>query len=100
MSSGTVTHKRKEPAREDEPIAINATRSFYAASKLAAEMLLGRYSSLFSVIQLRLFMPYGVGQNDKMLLPLIVSKVCEGNAIDRHEPDGFEVQSNCCGRRG
>jgi UDP-glucose 4-epimerase len=90
MSSGTVYTQSKEPACEDEAIAINATRSFYAASKLAAEMLLGPYSAFFKVIQLRLFMPYGVGQNEKMLLPLIASKVREGIAIDLHEPDGLK----------
>jgi UDP-glucose 4-epimerase len=35
-------------------------------------------------------MPYGVGQNEKMLLPLIVSKVRDGVAIDLHEPDGLK----------
>ena len=90
MSSGTIYTQSKEPAREDDAIAINATRSFYAASKLAAEMLLGPYSAIFNVIQLRLFMPYGVGQNEKMLLPSIVSKVREGVAIDLHIPDGLK----------
>jgi UDP-glucose 4-epimerase len=90
MSSGTIYMQTKEPAHEDDAIAINATRSYYAASKLAAEMLLGPYSSEFSVIQLRLFMPYGVGQNEKMLLPSIVSKVRDGIAIDLHEPDGLK----------
>ena len=89
MSSGTVYAQTKEPAREDEFIPISAARSFYAASKLAAELLLGSYAPYFSVIQLRLFMPYGTGQNERMLLPLIVSKVRDGVSVDLHGPDGL-----------
>jgi len=89
MSSGTVYAQQKEPVREDEPIPISAARSFYAASKLAAEFLLGSYAPYFGVIQFRLFMPYGAGQNERMLLPLIVSKVREGVSVDLHGADGL-----------
>jgi len=89
MSSGTVYAQTKEPAREDEPIPISAPRSFYAASKLAAEILLGSYSPYFGMIQLRLFMPYGTGQNERMLLPLIVSKVRDGVTVDLHGSEGL-----------
>jgi nucleoside-diphosphate-sugar epimerase len=89
MSTGSVYGQAREPAREDEPVAVGANRSFYAASKLAAELLLGPYSTCFGVTQLRLFMPYGRGQNEKMLLPQIVSKVRAGGQIDLHAPDGL-----------
>lgn len=89
-SSGTVYAQTREPAREAEPIPVEAARSFYAATKLAAELLLGPYAAHFGVTQLRLFMPYGIGQNEKMLLPQIVSKAGGGVPIDLHAPDGLK----------
>ncbi|HEX3147117.1 MAG TPA: NAD(P)-dependent oxidoreductase [Gemmataceae bacterium] len=89
MSTGTVYSQTREPAREDEPIRTDASRSFYAATKLAAELLVAPYYTSFGVTQLRLFMPYGSGQNDKMLLPAIVSKVRSGMSVDLHGADGL-----------
>jgi nucleoside-diphosphate-sugar epimerase len=89
MSSGTVYAQTREPAREDEAIPVGAARSFYGATKLAAELLLNPYSAFFGVTQLRLFMPYGPGQNEKMLLPQIVSKVRAGTSIDLHGEEGL-----------
>ena len=89
MSTGTVYSQTREPAREDEPLRADAPRSFYAATKVAAELLLGPYSASFGVAQLRLFMPYGRGQNETMLLPAIVAKVRAGVPVDLHGPDGL-----------
>ena len=89
-SSGTVYTQTREPAREDEPTPVGASRSFYAATKLSAELLLGPYAAVYGVTQLRLFMPYGQGQNEKMLLPQIVAKVRDGVPIDLHNPDGLK----------
>lgn len=111
FSTGTVYSQTREPAREDEPIRPDAPRSFYASTKLAAELLLQPYSQFFGITQLRLFMPYGVGQNDRMLLPSIVAKVRGGVAVDLHGPDGLrcnpvaigdavEVVHRCLGLNG
>jgi nucleoside-diphosphate-sugar epimerase len=89
FSTGTVYSQTREPAREDEPIRPDASRSFYASTKLAAELLLQPYTQFFGVTQLRLFMPYGVGQNDRMLLPSIVAKVRDGVHVDLHGSDGL-----------
>jgi nucleoside-diphosphate-sugar epimerase len=89
FSTGTVYSQTREPAREDEPIRPDAPRSFYASTKLAAELQLQPYTQFFGITQLRLFMPYGVGQNDRMLLPSIVAKVRGGVPVDLHGPDGL-----------
>jgi UDP-glucose 4-epimerase len=89
LSTGTVYTQTREPAREDEPIRPEAPRSFYAATKLAAELLLGPYSTYFGVTQLRLFMPYGRGQNERMLLPTIAAKVRAGTPVELHGADGL-----------
>jgi nucleoside-diphosphate-sugar epimerase len=90
MSTGSVYGQTREPAREDEPATVAASRSFYVATKLSAELLLGPYSAHLGVTQFRLFMPYGRGQNEKMLLPQIVGKVRNGRPIDLHAPDGLK----------
>jgi UDP-glucose 4-epimerase len=89
MSTGTVYGQTLEPAREDEPLWTNRPLSFYAAAKLAAELLLAPYTTFFGVTQLRLFMPYGVGQHDRMLLPTVVAKVREGIPVDLHGSEGL-----------
>lgn len=89
FSTGTVYSQTKQPACENEPIQPSATRSFYASTKLAAELLLQPYSTVFGVTQLRLFMPYGSGQNPKMLLPSIVTKIRDGVSVDLHGHEGL-----------
>ncbi|HKA08447.1 MAG TPA: NAD(P)-dependent oxidoreductase [Gemmataceae bacterium] len=97
MSTGTVYAQTREPARETDPIPIGADRSFYAASKLAAELLLGPYSASFGVVQLRLFMPYGPCQNEQMLLPAIAGKVRDGVPVDLHGSNGLSCNPTAIG---
>lgn len=89
MSTGSVYTQSLEPAQESENIPIGVNRSFYAASKLAAELLLGPYSAFFGLTNLRLFMPFGAGQNDKMLIPRLLQKIRASESIDLHGTDGL-----------
>jgi nucleoside-diphosphate-sugar epimerase len=88
-STGSIYSETRKPAIEDQPVDVLCSRSFYAASKLAGELLLRPYASAFDVIILRLFMPYGPGQDNRMLLPSIVRKVREAKPIQLHYPDGL-----------
>ena len=89
MSTGSVYAQTREPAQESENIPVDANRSFYVASKLAAELMLGPYSAYYGLTHLRLFMPYGLGENEKMLIPRLLSKIRAGEAIDLHGSDGL-----------
>jgi nucleoside-diphosphate-sugar epimerase len=60
-------------------------------------MLLGPYSAAFGVIQLRLFMPYGTGQNERMLLPVIAGKMRDGVPVDLHGPNGLSCNPTAIG---
>ena len=80
-SSGSVYSATDAPAREHDAIDLLAPRSFYSASKLAAEMLIGSYRSVFHTIVLRLFVPYGPGQAADMLIPRMVESVRAGQPI-------------------
>src|SRR5262249_46626728 len=90
-SSGSVYSDQSRPACESDSIDLHASRSYYVATKLAAEMLLGPYGKLFPVAQLRIFMPYGKGQNSEMLFPQIARRVAQGQAITLHGEHGLKA---------
>jgi nucleoside-diphosphate-sugar epimerase len=89
VSTGSVYTQSRQPAVETEAIDLAASRSYYVACKLAGEVLLGPFQALFPVLSLRLFMPYGSGQNPEMLLPQLVRKVRAGETIQLHGRDGI-----------
>ena len=88
-SSGSVYTQAARPAQEGEAIDLLGPRTFYAASKLAAEVLLRPYQTLFPVAVLRIFMPYGAGQTPEMLLPSLVQRVRQGQPLKLHGEDGL-----------
>jgi UDP-glucose 4-epimerase len=90
-STGSVYSNRMLPAQETDVIDIKAGRSFYAASKLAAEVLLGPYAEVMCIVQLRIFMPYGPGLNPDMLFPQLIRRVQTGQPIYLHGEDGMRV---------
>jgi len=66
-----------KPGFEEGPLSPD---SFYAASKLAAELLLQQYSNLIHIYILRIFTVYGPGQKGK-LFQNIRDAVLKGNPI-------------------
>ena len=90
-STGTVYEPSARALRETDGIDSNAARNFYAASKLAAEILLGPYAKLLDITQLRIFMPYGSGISSGMLFPQLVKRIQTGQPITLHGADGMRV---------
>lgn len=90
-SSGSVYDQNEVPCHESDLLDVTASRGFYAASKLATELLLRPYAGFMSIITLRLFMPYGPGLNPTMLLPEVVRRVRENIPIDLHGQDGMLI---------
>jgi nucleoside-diphosphate-sugar epimerase len=88
-SSGTVYSQTTQPALESEGIDVMAARSFYAASRVSAEILLRPFAALLPIVQIRLFMPYGAYQTPEMLLPTIVRNVQSGQPITLHGESGL-----------
>lgn len=84
-STGSVYTPRPQPAAEDDPIA---PAGFYAATKAAAEDLVRPYRDLMRVCVLRLFHPYGPGQEGR-LIPSLVDRVREGRPISLAGGDGL-----------
>lgn len=96
VSSGNVYTQTKNPAREGDQVDVFADRSFYSASKLAAELLLGPYRSLLPVVILRPFFPYGAGQHHEMLIPQLIRRVRNGLPIRLHGVDGLLANPVAC----
>jgi nucleoside-diphosphate-sugar epimerase len=62
---------------EDAPLAGT---DFYAATKIAAEKLVGAYDGLLTTAVLRLVVPYGPGQQGRMI-PAIAGRVANGEPV-------------------
>ena len=88
-STGSVYGQTLKPAYEYDAILMDAPRRFYEATKLAAEVLLGPYKQLFKIVVLRLFIPYGIGQDANMLIPQLVHRVRTMEPISLHGQDGL-----------
>lgn len=78
-STGTVREVQGAPAGANSTVA--APPSFFAATKLAAEMLLWPYAAHLRGCVLRLFFPYGPGQTDR-LIPDLVARVRAGTPVE------------------
>ncbi len=91
-STGSVyTEASAQPHREDEPVDVPALASFYAASKMAAELLASGYRPFFPVVILRPFTIYGPGQNPSMLVPRLVDSVRSGKPVQVAGAEGLHV---------
>jgi UDP-glucose 4-epimerase len=88
-STGSVYSDSSKAADERDTIDAGATPNFYVATKLASEILCAAYRELISVIQVRIFFPYGSGQDGGMLFPRLIQRVKEGRPIFLHERNGL-----------
>jgi UDP-glucose 4-epimerase len=71
---------RRSHEHLDEAALVEPT-SFYARSKRMAELLLESYADLFRCVVLRLFTVYGPGQAEDMLVPSLIERVKQEQAI-------------------
>lgn len=85
MSSGSVYEPYK--SEMSETAALSPT-SINGCTKAAAEMLLRAYSGQMDISILRLFMPYGPGQTNR-LLPNLIGRIQAGEAVDLANGIGF-----------
>lgn len=76
-SSGNVYAQSGRAFAEDDPLG---PPDFYGETKRCAEQLILRYNDSFRVRVLRLFAPYGPGQEGRMI-PNIIGRVRRGEAV-------------------
>jgi nucleoside-diphosphate-sugar epimerase len=86
-STGSVYAEQSRPLREDDPCTATG---FYPASKYAAELLTAPYGALFATTALRLFGPYGPGQ-EGMLVSNILEKVRTGGEVQLAQGIGIHM---------
>ncbi|MSQ42769.1 MAG: NAD(P)-dependent oxidoreductase [Chloroflexi bacterium] len=80
-STGSVYEPGERPWHEDDPVVGGGA---YAATKVAAERIVGAFAPHMSTVILRLFGPYGVGQRAR-LVPGLVGRVLRGDAVSLRE---------------
>lgn len=91
-SSGGVYTNPNKAVKEFFDINANEKLGFYLNSKLSAEMLLKNYASLFETFAIiRPFFMYGVGQNDTMLIPRLISSVQNEKEITLNGENGIKI---------
>lgn len=78
LSTGSVYPLSIEPVTELDTIA---PQGHYAATKAAAECLLGGYAGRLQTLVLRLFHPYGPGQKSPKLIPGLMDKIRQGAPV-------------------
>jgi len=88
-SSGSVYDPGPAPHVEDEAVALGGRPSYYAASRLAAELLARAYGDRLVVTVLRPFFMYGRHQGDDMLLPRLVESIRAGRPVTLDGADGM-----------
>ena len=76
-SSASVYGFGDRPFEEDDPLA---GRDFYAVTKINAENLIQAYGDFLTTAVLRLVVPYGPGQEARMI-PGLVGRVREGTPV-------------------
>lgn len=76
-SSASVYGFGDRPFEEDDPLA---GRDFYAVSKINAENLVQAYGDFLTTAVLRLVVPYGPGQEARMI-PGLIGRVREGTPV-------------------
>ncbi|MBD3843591.1 MAG: NAD(P)-dependent oxidoreductase, partial [Campylobacterales bacterium] len=91
-SSGGVYTNPNKPVKEFFDINANEKLGFYLNSKLSAEMLLKNYVSLFETFAIiRPFFMYGVGQNENMLIPRLISSMQNEKEITLNGVNGIKI---------
>jgi nucleoside-diphosphate-sugar epimerase len=76
-SSASVYGFGDRPFKEDDPLA---GRDFYAITKINAENLVQAYGDFLTTAVLRLVVPYGPGQEARMI-PGLIGRVREGTPV-------------------
>ena len=90
-SSGGVYAKNENAFKENFPIIKPGNLGFYLGSKASSEILVQSYSSIFNAIIFRPFFIYGTAQNNKMLMPRLMSNIINEKFIHLNGHNGIKI---------
>ena len=75
LSTGSVyENSQNNKINEQTKLKLNKI-DFYLASKISSELIIKSYQKFFDIAILRIFFPYGLYQNENMLIPSIIKKI-------------------------
>jgi UDP-glucose 4-epimerase len=90
-SSGGIYGRGSESFSDQAPVTVKDSLGFYLSTKLAAEILVGNYSPLFSTATLRVFFAYGPTQQRDRLIPRLMDNVINGRPITLEGDSGLAI---------
>jgi nucleoside-diphosphate-sugar epimerase len=90
-SSGSVYDRSSKSLTEQSPLAQAGALGFYAATKLAGELLASSYAPWMTIANLRFFFIYGAGQQPDRLVPRLVESVRAGRPVTLGSRDGMRL---------
>jgi UDP-glucose 4-epimerase len=90
-STGGVYRRSKSPLAEEAATAAPEAIGYYAATKLAGEMLAHSYAPELTVVSLRYFFIYGGSQKRDMLIPRLVDQVATGSPVTLNGTEGLRL---------
>ena len=79
-STGGIYGLGPAPLRDRRHQYCGAPRLLFS-TKYAAEIIASAYRECLTIISLRYFFIYGVGQNSSMLLPRLIDAICNGHPL-------------------
>lgn len=90
-STGSIYRRSQAPLTEDSPTAGPEAIGYYAATKLAGELLAHSYAPAMTIVSLRYFFIYGPGQRRDMLVPRLIESARAGTAVSLQGADGLRL---------
>jgi UDP-glucose 4-epimerase len=90
-SSGGVYGAGDLSMSEELVIPARGDLGFYLTTKLCSEILAQNFSEFFSVVVLRFFFVYGLGQRQTMLIPRLITRVRNGEQIQLQGREGLRI---------
>lgn len=90
-SSGAVYRPSAQPLGEQAAVGSHGELGYYAATKLAAELLAQSYAGVLDVVLLRFFFVYGARQKAQMLIPRLIDSVRNGTPVRLQGEDGIRI---------
>jgi nucleoside-diphosphate-sugar epimerase len=91
FSSGGVYGNGPGEFYENSPIIDTSQLDYYLGSKVCSEVLLQSYASFLNLIIVRPFFMYGSGQKSQMLIPRLINRVKNGEAITLDGEEGISI---------
>lgn len=91
LSTGGIYGTGPEPFKETDEFRPSGPLQHYFTTKYTAELLMADYAKLVLPIIFRPFFIYGAGQDGKMLIPRLVSRIASGETVTLHGETGIRI---------